>query len=490
MTELSITDIQTALQSGATTCRSLVEAYLTRIEAYDQPTRLNAIVLTNPKALEDADRLDAEFRETGTLRPLHGVPLIVKDNYDTQDLQTTAGSIALKGSLPPDDAFQVRKLREAGAIVLAKSNMAEWAFSPHVTISSIAGVTRNPYDLERVPAGSSGGTGASVAANFGAAGLGSDTGNSIRGPSSHNGLVGIRSTMGLTSRDGIIPLQLTNDIGGPMARSVEDAVRILDVIAGYDPADSITERAQDNRPNSYLPFLSNDGLKGARLGVFRRYIDTANTDPEIKALTEQAINDLAAQGAQIVDPFDLAGYDTLVKDIGCDTFRVDVNTYLASLGDRAPYQTIDEIVALGLYLPYIEKPLKRRMASEQVLDTLPDVYHLPKNVALRDALQKAMDEARIDAVIYPTWSNPPRKVGDTESPAGDNSQHLSPHTGFPAITVPMGHTHGVLPAGLTFVGRLFSEPDLIRFTYAYEQATHHRRSPDGFPALKIPSQKR
>ena len=485
MNELSITDIHTARQSG-TTCRSLVEAYLARIEAYDQPTRLNAIVLTNPKALEDADRLDAEFRESGKLRPLHGIPLIIKDNYDTKDLQTTAGSLALKGSLPPDDAFQIHKLREAGAIVLAKSNMAEWAFSPFMTVSSIAGITRNPYDLERVPAGSSGGTGASVAANFGTAGLGTDTGNSIRGPSSHNGLVGIRSTMGLTSRDGIIPLELVNDIGGPMARSVEDAVRILDVIAGYDSADAITERARDNRPKSYLPFLSNDGLKGARLGVFRRYIDKAETDPEIVALTEQALVDLAAQGAQIVDPFDFGGYDTLVKNVGCDTFRVEVNTYLASLGDRAPYKTIDEIYALGLYLPYIERPLKRRMATKETFETRPNIYNLPANVAFRNALQKAMDEAHIDAVIYPTWSNPPRKVGDTESPAGDNSQHLSPHTGFPAITVPMGHTHSVLPAGLTFVGRLFSEPDLIRFVYAYEQATHHRRPPDLFPALEIP----
>src|SRR5215813_12884083 len=250
--ETTIAGIHHAIRSGKITCRGLVEAYLKRIEAYDQSTRLNSIVIVNPQALAEADRLDEEFKRTGKLRPLHGIPVIVKDNYDTKDLQTTGGSLALKGSIPPDDAFQVRRIREAGAIVLAKSNMAEWAFSPMLTESSIAGVTRNPYDLERVPAGSSGGTAAAVAANFGAVGLGTDTGNSIRGPSSHNALVGIRSTMGLTSRQGIIPLYLRNDIGGPMARTVEDAVRVLDAIAGYDPADPITERSEGQRPASYL----------------------------------------------------------------------------------------------------------------------------------------------------------------------------------------------------------------------------------------------
>ena len=228
--ETSISSIHQSLRMGELTCRKLVELSLERISAYDQETGLNAIVVVNPQALDRADELDREFKETGKLRALHGIPLIVKDNYDTYDMQTAGGSMALKGSIPPDDAYQVRVLREAGAIMIAKSNMAEWAFSPYLTQSSIAGITRNPYDLERVPAGSSGGTGAAVAAAFGTVGLGTDTGNSIRGPSSHNCLVGIRSTMGLTSRDGIIPLYLRNDIGGPMARTVEDAARILDVM--------------------------------------------------------------------------------------------------------------------------------------------------------------------------------------------------------------------------------------------------------------------
>jgi amidase len=232
--ETTIAEVHRQVMEGNLTFRELVQMYLDRIDAYDDTTGLNAYVVVNPNALKRAIELDAEFVRTGQLRPLHGIPVVVKDNYDTHDLQTAGGSLSLKGSLPPDDAFQVQKIREAGAIILGKSNMAEFAFSPYVTRSSIHGTTRNPYDLTRVPAGSSGGTAAAVAANLALVGLGTDTGNSIRGPSSHNALVGIRSTMGLTSRDGIIPLYLRNDIGGPMARTVEDAVRVLEVIAISD----------------------------------------------------------------------------------------------------------------------------------------------------------------------------------------------------------------------------------------------------------------
>src|SRR5215813_7563409 len=241
VTETTIAETQAAIRAGKVTCHQLIEAYLKRIHAYDQPTGLNALVVINPNALAEADRLDEEFKRTGKLRPLHGIAVIVKDNYDTNELQTTGGSLALKGFIPSQDATMVKKIRDAGAIVLAKSNMAEWAFSPYVTVSSIAGITRNPYDLERVPAGSSGGTAAAVAASLGEVGLGTDTGNSIRGPSSHNCLVGIRSTMGLTSRDGIVPLYFRNDIGGPMAKSVADAAAILGAVAGYDAADPITK---------------------------------------------------------------------------------------------------------------------------------------------------------------------------------------------------------------------------------------------------------
>ena len=483
-TEATIADIHRAMRSGKLTARQLVEAYLKRIDVYDQPTKLNAIVIVNPNALAEADKLDAEFKRTKKMRPLHGIPVIVKDNFDTKDLQTTGGSIALKGSIPPDDAFQVRKLREAGAIVLAKSNMDEWAFRPLATESSTAGVTRNPYDLERVPAGSSGGTAAAVAASFGAVGLGSDTGNSIRGPSSHNALVGIRSTMGLTSRDGIIPLFWRQDVGGPMARTVEDAVRVLEIIAGYDPADPVTKIAQGKVLKSYRQFLKKDGLKGARLGVFRRYLDAPTTDPQIKEVMAKAIEELKAQGAVIVDPFDLPNYQELTRNITCNSFHYDVNNYLASLGDKAKYKTLAAIIEAGLYLPLNETRLKNFVQTPApAANPCQDVYHEPRSIALRDAILQAMAKDKLDAIIYPTWSNAPRKLGDLQSPAGDNSQILSPQTGFPAITVPMGFTYGNLPAGITFLGKLFDEPTLIRFAYAYEQATKHRRPPAQFPPL-------
>jgi Asp-tRNA(Asn)/Glu-tRNA(Gln) amidotransferase A subunit family amidase len=236
--EKSIGDFHILYRDDYISSVEVIQGYLKRIRHYD--SKLNSFVVLNPNALRRAEELDEKFREEGEILPLHGIPVVVKDNYDTHDLQTSAGSLAMRGSVPPDDAYQVRRLREAGVIVLGKSNMAEWAFSPYQTVSSILGTTHNPYDLERVPAGSSGGTAAAVAANLVAVGLGTDTGNSIRGPSSHCSLVGIRTTMGLTSRDGIIPLYLRNDVGGPMCRTVEDAVRVLDVIAGYDPADQIT----------------------------------------------------------------------------------------------------------------------------------------------------------------------------------------------------------------------------------------------------------
>ena len=321
----TISHIHAAFRAGELSCRQLVERYLARISAYDRPDGLNALVIVNPRALERADELDAEFRETGRLRPLHGIPVIVKDNYETHDLQTTAGSAALTGWLPPDDAFQVQAIREAGAVVLAKSNMAEWAFSPYETESSIAGITRNPYDLTRVPAGSSGGTAAAVSANLGSVGLGTDTGNSIRGPSSHACLVGIRPTIGLTSRDGILPLYLRNDVGGPMTRTVEDAARLLGVIAGYDPSDPVTEASRGRIPTDYTEFLDRDGLKGARLGVLRFLSDTPTADVEITELFEAAIADLRGRGAEVIDPFVIPEYDTVSKDQWCDAFRHDIN---------------------------------------------------------------------------------------------------------------------------------------------------------------------
>jgi amidase len=484
--ETTIAQTQAAIRSGQVTCRQIVEIYLKRIAAYDQSTHLNTVVTLNPTALEDADKLDKEFAQTHKLRPLQGIAVVVKDNYDTKGLQTTAGSLALKGFIPKEDAFMVKRLREAGAIVLFKSNMAEWAFSPVVSESSIQGITRNPYDLSRVPAGSSGGTAASVAANLAEVGLGSDTGDSIRGPSSHNDLVGIRPTIGLTSRDGIIPLNSKADVGGPLARTVADAATVLNVVAGYDPADPVTAESNGKVAKDYTKFLDKNGLHGARIGVFRRYIDAPTTDPEIKALTEKAIADIKAQGAEVVD-FTIPDFDTISKGVGCGDMQADVNTFFAVHGTNAPYHSLQEIYDSGLYLPSIQERLKRSVDPKSNPNYHPgpclDTYHDPKKIAFRNAIVAAMDAAKLDAVIYPTWSNPPRLVGDMKSPGGDNSQQLAPPTGMPAITVPMGFTHGTLPAGLSILGRSFSEPTLFKFAYSYEQATKHRSPPAAFGPL-------
>lgn len=482
--EATIADIHRALSNRTCTCEQLVTAYQQRISAYDQSTKLNAIILTNPDALTIARQLDAEFRQTKKLRPLHCVPIIVKDNYKTAGLQTTAGSALFAGFVPTEDAYQVRKLKEAGGIVLAKSNMAEWAFSPAVTISSMAGETRNPYNLDHTTAGSSGGTAAAVAANFGAIGLGTDTGNSIRGPSSHNALVGFRTTLGLTSRAGIVPLYLRNDVGGPMARTVEDATRLLEVIAGYDPADSITAYGRGKVLANYRQFLKKDGLKGARIGVLRT-LSERNPDPQISALFTQAIADLKRAGAEIIDPVVVPDFDSLSRNQWCSLFKYDVEQYMASLGSRAPAHTLEEIIASGKFAPYIKDNLTYQLknAVGPGAETCTDAYTDRKRIAFRNAVVAVMDKYRLGAIIYPSWNHPPAKIGDVKGYKGDNSQIIAPHTGQPAFTVPMGYTYDNLPAGLQFLGRPFDEPTLIRYTYGYEQATHHRKAPALFPTL-------
>jgi amidase len=484
--EAAVADIRAALDARELTCRQLVQMYLDRIAAYDkQGPALNAIIMINPNALSAADALDAKFAQSGFAGPLHCVPLIVKDNFNTTDMPTTAGSLSLKGSVPPSDAFQVRKLREAGAVVLAKSNMAEFAWSPFETVSSILpGYTRNPYALDRVPAGSSGGTAAAIAADFGAVGLGTDTGNSIRGPSSHTSLVGIRSTMGLTSRDGIVPLFLNRDIGGPMARTVADAVAVFDVIAGYDPADPVTAAAQGKRPDSYLKFLDKDGLHGARIGVVRQLFMGPDTDPEILRLMEQALVDMKRQGAEIVEDVNIPELDQIPPArFFCNRFRYDIETYLASLGPQVPVKTLAEILASQKFHPSIEKRMLDAQAEPPPERNPSCVAAEESGHRLARAVLASMDAAQLDALVYPSWNNPPRLIGDLNSPHGNNSNRIAPPTGFPAMTVPMGFAHGNLPAGLQILGRPWSEPTLIKIGYGYEQATRHRRPPVSTPPL-------
>jgi amidase len=489
--ETTIAEIQAALREGRTSCRAVVQAYLDRIEAYDKKTGLNAITVVNPKALERADEIDRALANGGKLGALFCAPVLVKDNFDTHDLPTTGGSIAMKGNLPPDDAFMVRKIREADAIVIAKTNMAEWAFSPRRTVSSSYGTTANAYALDRVPAGSSGGTASGVAASFGVAGLGSDTGNSIRGPSSHLALFGIRSTIGLTSRDGVIPLSFDRDIAGPMARTVEDGARIFDVVAGYDPADPYTELGRGKREDDYTKFLRADGLRGARLGVLRALVDTADADPQVTALFEKAVEDLRAHGAEIVDPVEIPNFQEHLKaDTFCPRFRYDMFVYLKSLGEKAPMKDVMEAYEKGQYSEYIKSELEGN--KDKPLDVPPPSWNPPcpdyadhpgRQAYLKD-LVAAMDGAGVDALLYPTWTNPPAHLDKAEEEyKGDNSQLVAPDTGAPAVTVPMGYSYGSLPAGLQILGRPYSEGRLIELAYAYEQATRHRRPPERFPEL-------
>lgn len=487
--EATIAGIHAALQAGQLTCRGLVDAYLRRIDAYDKNgPALNAIVVINENARREADALDRRYTQGGLTGPLHCVPMIVKDNFETIGLQSAAGSLAMKGFISNVDAFQVAKVKQAGALVLAKSNMAEWAFSPYETVNSILpGYTRNPYALDHVTAGSSGGTAAAVAASFGAVGLGSDTGNSIRGPSSHQALVGIRSTMGLTSRAGVVPLNLLADIAGPMARSVEDAVAVFQAIVGEDPHDPITAATHGRTVPRYAASLVREGLRGARIGILRQAYERDTTDPEIVQVFMRAVDDLRRAGAVIVDPATVAGLDQIKRPetIACGGFKYDINRYLAAQGDRVPVHSLEEVITSRRFHPSVELRLVR---AQEGAANGPDTADCRAEAEYRDrvrqAVLKTMDTLKLEAFVHPTWSNPPRLIGDLNTPHGDNSQFFSPTTGFPAIQVPMGLTRGVLPAGLTFFGRAWDEPTLITLAYGYEQATHHRRPPTSTPPLR------
>jgi amidase len=497
--ETSIDAIHAAMKAGDLTCHDLVQQYLDRIAAYDKRgPALNSIITINAKALARADELDVEFTKHGLVGPLHCIPVIVKDNFNTAGLETTAGSLALAGSVPSTDAFQVRKIREAGAIVLAKSNLSEFASSGVETVSSrLPGYTKNPYALDRVTAGSSGGTAAAVTANLGTVGLGSDTEDSIRGPSSHTSLVGIRSSMGLTSRAGIVPLDLDRDIGGPMARSVADAVAVLDVIAGPDPGDPVTLASKDKMAHGgYAQFLLKDGLRGARIGVLRFMLDPKMADPEIVHLFDRAVADLKAQGAEVIDPLSIPelGEHTPLSALlqresdviwtRCSPFKFQLRDYLASLGRRAPVHNLQEIIKSGKFHP----SLYEFVHSTQQVPRPPheDPYCEPVRQGsrqLRRLLIKVLTDQKLDAFLYPSWSIPPRLIGDLNTPDGLNSGRLASPTAFPAITVPMGYVRESLPVGLEFLGAPWSDPTLIKLAYSYEQSTKHRRPPPTAPPL-------
>ncbi|MDH3379639.1 MAG: amidase family protein [Gammaproteobacteria bacterium] len=486
--ETTIDDIHTAIKDQTVDCEAITHGFLNRIRKYDEISNLNSIIYINPKAIDEAKALDEKFQATKTMHSLHCVPIILKDNFDTADMPTEAGSIALSGSVPSDDAYMVKKLRQADAIIIAKSNMGEWAFSPLNTISSTHGETRNAYDLSRVPAGSSGGTASAIAANFGVIGMGSDTGNSIRGPASHLALVGIRSTIGVTSRDGIVPLLLNRDVGGPLMRTVRDSAKVFNVIAGIDPADATTKSYESHKVDDYTAHLTRDGLTGVRLGVLRQIYDASTADKQILAVFTQTLKDLESSGAIIIDPITIPGFEELIKATGfCSRFRYDINNYLKTLGNGIEIKTLQDVVDQKRFRPENSGAMKWAMsvdADVKPADQNPpciDVEGDPRRKALLTAVVTTMDSLKLDALIYPTWSNPPRKTEDSESPDGNNSPVIAPHSGQPAITVPMGYVYNNLPVGLQILGRPFSEKKLFQYAYAYEQATHHRKPPLLFP---------
>ena len=477
---LSISTIHEKFASGELTSEELVNSYLARMDSVNP--KINALTIINPKALEIAQALDAEYKETGILRPLHGIPMIVKDNINTVGMPTTAGSLALADFYPETDAFVIQKLEEAGAIIIAKSNMAEWAFSPMHSESSTAGITRNPYNLDYVPAGSSGGTGAAVAANLGTIGLGTDTGNSIRGPSSHNALVGFRSTLGLVSREGIVPLYLRNDVVGPMCKTVEDATRVLQVMQGIDPKDPLTSYSEGKSENNYLQYLDKNGLRGARIGVFRT-LSERDPDPEISALFNQALADMDALGAVIIDSVEMTNLIQLVSDQWCPTFRTDLEDFLQTYVKRDTMSTFEDVLRVGTKSDYTRQRIASLAGNTQRRGNpkIPcgNAYEDELRIAYREAIENVLDSLQLDALVYPSWNNRPALIERfQEEYRGDNSQIIAPATGQPAFTVPMGYSSGNLPAGLQFLGRMYSEPTLIKLTYSYEQGTKHRKSPN------------
>ena len=488
--EATIAQVHDAMRGGRLTCRQLVDAYIRRIDAYDKNgPAINAIVTINPDAAKEADEHDRRFMQSGFTGPLHCVPMIVKDNFETKGLQTSDGALAFAGYQPKEDATQVARVKGAGAIVLAKSNMAEWAFSPIETVSSILpGYTKNPYALDRVTAGSSGGTAASVAASFGLAGFGSDTGDSIRGPSSHQALAGIRSTMGLTSRAGVFPLNLRADIAGPMARTLEDAVKVFQVIVGEDPRDPVTAAAREHAIPDYSKSLDRNALKGAVIGVLHEAYERDTTDPEIVQIFAAALEDLRRAGATVIDPAKVEGLEIKRQNnpLPCMGFKYDLNHFLADRQGQVPMADLAAILKSEKFHPSVQKRLED---AEKGPENGPDSEACQSDDAyrahFRETVVKTMDRLKLDAFVYPTWSNPPRLIGDLNTPAGDNSQIFSPTTGFPAINVPMGYSRGgTLPVGITFYGRAWSEAQLIKLAYAYEQATMHRRAPVSTPPLR------
>ncbi|HEV7815202.1 MAG TPA: amidase family protein, partial [Janthinobacterium sp.] len=482
--------IHKAMQAGSLTCHGLVQQYLDRIEAYDkQGPSLNAILYLNPKALEQADALDKQFKQTGKMAPLHCIPTVLKDNYNTADMPTTGGSASLAGARPAQDAYALGRLRKDGVLVLAKTNMQEFALGG-VSVSSLGGQVRNPYDLLLTPGGSSGGTAVALAANFAAVGTGSDTVNSIRSPASANSLVGIRPTHGLVSRAGILPVSFTMDDTGPLTRSVTDAALMLDSMAGYDPADPLTALSVGHIPKTYTAALNKKALQGARIGVLNTMFGNQPEHQETNRVMAKAIEVLKKQGAIIV-PVSAAEMDSDKLSAELDVQKYEykgvINTYLKAAGEVAPAHTLDDIIASGKPHPTLKKFLLSAQGYENGLAEPDYKDRMVKIDALKISLANLMAENHLDALVYPHQKRLPVPIGEFNQ--ADRNGILTALTGFPSIAVPAGFSSPTadapvgVPVGMELIGLPWSESRLIGYAYSFEQAAHARKVPPSTPPL-------
>ncbi len=475
--EATVAELQRAMAEGRATSAALVDAYLARIAAYDQRgPQLNALIRLNPAARADARRLDAERRAGRVRGPLHGIPIILKDNFDTRDLPTSGGSLALARYQPADDGFIVRRLRDAGAVILAKSNLHELA-AGITTISSLGGQTCNPYDPRRTPGGSSGGTGAAIAASFAAIGWGSDTCGSIRIPAAFGSLVGLRPTQGLFSRTGVMPLSHTQDVPGPLARTVADLAVALDATVGPDPADTATRVLAGRALPRFADSLSVGALRGARIGILTHYFTDA--DGEILDTVRAAIRAMHAAGADTVS-VTIAGFDSLLAGTSVINFEheYDMLDYLART-PGAPVASLGALLATGLEHDALET--RFRLADSLGTRESPAYRRaLARQGAMRTRLTALLDSLRLDALVYPTMRRKPTLIGDPQLGATCN---LSAQTGLPALTLPGGFTAEGLPVGVELLGRPFGDVRLVALGYAFEQAGPRRRAPFSTPAL-------
>ncbi len=505
--EWSISESQSKMESGELTARQLAELYLERIESLDKNgPRLNSVIELNPDALAMADALDKERRAGKTRGPLHGIPILIKDNISTHDhMQTTAGSLALEGNIAPRDAFIVKRLRLAGALILGKTNLSEWAnFRGKHSVSgwsSRGGLTHNPYALDRSACGSSSGSGAAVAANFCAAAIGTETDGSVICPSQTNGIVGIKPTVGLWSRSGIIPIAHSQDTAGPMARTVADAAILLGALTGLDERDPATKRRPERVEGSstkralraYIKYLDPNGLKGARIGVAR---NMAGTDPRIIKIFESCIDIMKKLGAIIVDPADVPNFDKFGKtelEVLHFEFKADLNKYLASLGKASRVHCIADVIKFNeenkaRIMPYfgqehmIAAQEKDSLSSKKYRDALAKNHRLTR----KEGIDAAMKKHRLDAIVVP--SGGPSWMIDLANGDAINwdMESTSPAAvaGYPHITVPAGYIFG-LPVGISFFAGAWQESTLIKLAYAFEQATKIRKPPQFLPTANL-----